>query len=156
VNNLATNACKFTPAGGKITIKTKLVLPRIGDEEDPLDVIFGYELPNIQQQQHHQNGSGSPSTTGGAAPAATGGNGNGVATEGQQTLSPPPLSHRPLSADYLSQHNFNTSEGKRSVGHIVVRIEVSDTGCGIKMRDMMQNKLFCECFTVDVPVAKWN
>ncbi|RXW23450.1 hypothetical protein EST38_g2401 [Candolleomyces aberdarensis] len=134
VNNLATNACKFTPAGGKITITTKLVLPRIGDDEDALDVIFGYELPTHQQQ----NGSGS-TATGGAA----GANGNGVAADGQQTLAPPPpLSHRPLSADYLSQHNFNTSEGKRSLEHIVVRIEVSDTGCGIKMRDMMQNKLF--------------
>ena len=28
---------------------------------------------------------------------------------------------------------------------IVVRIEVSDTGCGIRRKDMVQSKLFCAC-----------
>lgn len=50
---------------------------------------------------------------------------------------------RPLSADYLSQHNMQDGS-KAPLEWIVVRIEVSDTGYGIKAQDMSQSKLFCE------------
>jgi signal transduction histidine kinase len=50
---------------------------------------------------------------------------------------------RPLSADYLSQHNMQ-DVNKPPLEWIVVRIEVSDTGYGIKAQDMSQSKLFCK------------
>jgi len=50
---------------------------------------------------------------------------------------------RPLSADFLSQHNMQDGS-KAPLEWIVVRIEVSDTGYGIKTQDMSQSKLFCE------------
>ncbi|KAF8075156.1 hypothetical protein FPV67DRAFT_1476207 [Lyophyllum atratum] len=99
ITNLASNACKFTPAGGKLTIKTKLVMPA-----------------NI-------NAPGAPSTS-----EST--NGNLVAN-----------GYPPLSATYLHQHN-NESKPALAMEWIVVRIEVTDTGYGIKPRDLIQNKLF--------------
>jgi len=50
---------------------------------------------------------------------------------------------RPLSADNLSQHNMQDGS-KAPLEWIVVRIEVSDTGYGIKAQDMSQSKLFCK------------
>ncbi|KAF7308969.1 hypothetical protein MKEN_01097600 [Mycena kentingensis (nom. inval.)] len=35
ITNLASNACKFTPAGGKLTIRTRLVLPASGNTAYP-------------------------------------------------------------------------------------------------------------------------
>jgi osomolarity two-component system sensor histidine kinase SLN1 len=48
-----------------------------------------------------------------------------------------------LSASHLSQHNLNTSKDK-PLEWIVVRIEVTDTGYGIRRQDMLQSKLFCK------------
>jgi hypothetical protein len=48
-----------------------------------------------------------------------------------------------LSATYLSQHNVIHSKPPDPLEWIVVRIEVTDTGCGIKQKDMVQSKLFC-------------
>ncbi|KXN90671.1 Peroxide stress-activated histidine kinase mak2 [Leucoagaricus sp. SymC.cos] len=115
VTNLASNACKFTPAGGKLTIRTKLVFPHIPPDQDPLD----------QPQK--------------------------------------PLDDRqdgklryPLSVSNLSQHDteqeVEEEEKEKAHSHsrpgssklpaqqIVVRIEVEDTGYGIKPSDM--HKLF--------------
>lgn len=104
ITNLASNACKFTAPGGKMSITTKLIRPRFSDEADPLDFVF--PLPE-------QDGDSS--------------------------------SPRPLSADYLTQHNFNnTRHDKTPMETIVVRIEITDTGYGIKAQDMMSNKLFCK------------
>lgn len=93
------NACKFTPSGGKLSITTRLILPavdtlRLSDEEKFEEILAGD-------------------------------------------------AQRPLSADYLSQHNMQ-DESKAPLEWIVVRIEVSDTGYGIKAQDMSRSKLFCE------------
>ncbi|KAJ7580197.1 hypothetical protein C8J56DRAFT_962513 [Mycena floridula] len=90
VYNLASNACKFTPAGGKLTISTKLILPE------------------------------TPSTNG----------------------SPDPTKYqRSLSASNLKEHEAQDSTGFFK-DKIVVRIEVSDTGSGIRSQDMENQKLF--------------
>lgn len=48
-----------------------------------------------------------------------------------------------LSRSLLSQHDVMTSK-PTPLEWIVVRIEVTDTGCGIRPKDMVQTKLFCE------------
>lgn len=48
--------------------------------------------------------------------------------------------------DLLKQHNTIVDEKARSLEKIVVRIEVSDTGCGIHEKEMHQIKLFSEFF----------
>jgi hypothetical protein len=101
------NACKFTPAGGKLCISTKLIMPSKDASPD------SSEFSNVQPP-HPLN--------------------NGTANE-----------HPPLSATHLSQHN-NGGETPPPLEWIVVRIEVTDTGYGIKARDMAQSKLFCELF----------
>ncbi|KAF8902397.1 hypothetical protein CPB84DRAFT_1678868 [Gymnopilus junonius] len=102
ITNLASNACKFTPAGGKLTVTTHLILPSIPSDKDPL------ADPTTEQIVDMANGA-----------------------------------QRPLSADYLTQHNMQqTGKPPPSLDWIVVRIEVTDTGFGIKPQDMAQSKLF--------------
>ena len=61
---------------------------------------------------------------------------------------------RPLSATYLSQHDMQHEKPSNSLDWIAVRIEVTDTGYGIKAQDMAQSKLFCEYIGV-VCKAAW-
>lgn len=49
-----------------------------------------------------------------------------------------------LSMTHLSEHNLRHSKPRPPLEWIVVRIEVTDTGSGIKPKDMAQSKLFCE------------
>ena len=48
-----------------------------------------------------------------------------------------------LSRSLLSQHDVLYSKPS-PLEWVVVRIEVTDTGCGIRPKDMVQAKLFCE------------
>jgi osomolarity two-component system, sensor histidine kinase SLN1 len=48
-----------------------------------------------------------------------------------------------LSRSLLSQHDVLYSK-PTPIEWVVVRIEVTDTGCGIRPKDMVQTKLFCE------------
>ena len=50
---------------------------------------------------------------------------------------------RPLSSDYLSQHDLSQQITASPLEGIVVRIEVTDTGYGIRPKDMVESKLFC-------------
>ncbi|PPQ93876.1 hypothetical protein CVT25_013585 [Psilocybe cyanescens] len=100
ITNLASNACKFTPSGGKLSIKTQLIVPYIPADTDPL----------VDPRENLLD----------------------VADNNQ----------RPLSTDYLTQHDIQHGKPPASVEVIVVRIEVSDTGYGIKAQDMAQSKLF--------------
>ena len=47
-----------------------------------------------------------------------------------------------LSAKTLDQHNASHRKNT-TLDRIIVRIEVSDTGCGIKAKDIAKGKLFC-------------
>ena len=48
-----------------------------------------------------------------------------------------------LSSSHLSEHDLHT-QSKLPLDWIAVRIEVSDTGCGIQRADMVGCKLFCK------------
>ena len=51
--------------------------------------------------------------------------------------------HHSLSRSHLTQHNTLHAKPAPPLEWIVVRIEVTDTGCGIRPKDMVQSKLFC-------------
>lgn len=59
---------------------------------------------------------------------------------GSSAPATPPSSH-PLSSGRLTRHN-KTHSKSLELEWIVVRIEVTDTGYGIRPRDMVQSKLF--------------
>ena len=62
---------------------------------------------------------------------------------------------RPLSASYLNQHDKQQDKPPSSLEWIAVRIEVTDTGYGIKAQDMAQSKLFCKYIGVFVTGGTW-
>ncbi|EIW58488.1 uncharacterized protein TRAVEDRAFT_124042 [Trametes versicolor FP-101664 SS1] len=119
ITNLASNACKFTPAGGKLTITTKLVIPEPPsktERDDDFD----------EERLDHSEDFLSP-------------HGPRVASNGNGQVSD---DIPPLSATHLTQHNVLHSKPAPPLEWIVVRIEVTDTGCGIRPKDMVQSKLF--------------
>jgi signal transduction histidine kinase len=115
------NACKFTPAGGKLFVSTRLVLPSPSK----------YAPSEGSGYTHVTQVTTAPATP---APSAT-----------------DPL--HSLSEDHLSQHNLHHSKPRTPLEWIVVRIEVTDTGCGIKPRDIAQSKLFCKSFRYHLRMA---
>ena len=98
------NACKFTPFGGKLTIKTRLIIPALPSRMD-----------NTNSEVLSEKC---------------------IDVEGDV--------QRPLSTGYLSQHDKQQDKPSSSLEWIAVRIEVTDTGYGIKPQDMAQSKLFCK------------
>ncbi|KAI0726397.1 hybrid sensor histidine kinase [Fomitopsis betulina] len=111
ITNLASNACKFTPAGGKLTMTTKLLLPdlsRLGESN-----VVSNELETKESQE--------------------------IPIDLQCPVTPP--MSQPLSSGRLTQHNKTLSK-TLALEWIVVRIEVTDTGYGIRPSDMVQSKLF--------------
>lgn len=101
ITNLASNGCKFTETGGKLTVKTMLIVP----EAKSLDPFGGPITEPVM-----------------------------LFSEGDQL--------HPLSTSYLTQHNMQHDKARPPLEYIVVRIEVTDTGVGIRPRDMAESKLF--------------
>jgi len=103
ITNLASNACKFTSAGGKVTISTRLISPSYPPESEHS------EMTRINTEPPE----------------------------------PPDTSVAfPLSDTHLSQHNLHHAKPRSQLERIVVRIEVADTGHGIRPKDMAETKLF--------------
>nr|GAT57971.1 histidine kinase [Mycena chlorophos] len=118
VNNLASNATKFTPAGGSITITTKLLYPTPD------------EVSAIEDFEHL---APPPPLSVPSTPAREIGN----STENGSANG------HPLSRTHLSQHNIaNGIMPAAELKKIVVRIEVTDTGYGITRKDMDECNLF--------------
>ncbi|CAE7184079.1 unnamed protein product [Rhizoctonia solani] len=105
VTNLASNACKFTESGGRITLRTKLIIP-------------GLENRARLSSDHR------PSTDSSNKFDST-------KSHGEVHITPPML-----------RNTSHESDTDRLLDHIVVRIEVQDTGVGIAKRDMEEKRLF--------------
>ncbi|CAE6458231.1 unnamed protein product [Rhizoctonia solani] len=105
VTNLASNACKFTEAGGRITLRTKLIIP-------------GHEnRPRISSEHRAStDSSNKPDSAKG---------------DDEIHISPP-----------MTRNTSSETDMDRLLEHIVVRIEVQDTGVGIAKRDMEEKRLF--------------
>lgn len=124
LTNLASNACKFTPAGGSLRISTRLLWPTV-----EVDGHVGLE-------------SGSERTEATKVPSPSPGGGSPLPSRSQSRGKESRDGRKAgvLSAAILKQHN----QDETALSRIIVRIEVSDTGCGIQSKDMVHNKLFCE------------
>ncbi|GJE93893.1 hybrid sensor histidine kinase/response regulator [Phanerochaete sordida] len=120
VTNLASNACKFTPAGGQLTITTRLVLPHS-------------TLPSRQDSETLTASDGSKDLKEAV-------NGSPASNFKELGVSEK-LPHPQLSYKHLEKHNSLHSKPP-PIENIVVRIEITDTGCGIRPIDMVQCKLF--------------
>lgn len=145
ITNLASNAAKFTESGGKIIIRTKLVAAPA--RPNPLS----------------SNSAASAVSGGGSAVESS--SSSKLAESGVGVISPVDeekgLPMRDMG-DYIHGHsnNHSHSNSRQSVdrgkldGHvrekdkdkpleqIVVRIEVEDTGVGIRRKDLVDNRLF--------------
>ncbi|CAE6458104.1 unnamed protein product [Rhizoctonia solani] len=105
VTNLASNACKFTEPGGRITLRTKLIIPgpenraRLSSDHRPSSDSSNKFDTNQDHREVH--------------------------------ISPP-----------LVRGASDGSDSERLLEHIVVRIEVQDTGVGIRQQDMEEKRLF--------------
>jgi len=137
ITNLAGNAFKFTPAGGTVTIRTKLVAP---SSNDPAKYSQSASSPFLTPPAPQKSPPISRSHSRKRDPKK----GSTVEDNGKTDKAE-------LSADLLNQHN--TIDNERSLEMFVVRIEISDTGCGIHEKEMHQIKLFSE-FPNGVPVDR--
>jgi osomolarity two-component system sensor histidine kinase SLN1 len=162
INNLASNACKFTPAGGRITIRTKLIWPTrlpeplggtvvpdantpASDMTTPRANAYG-ATPHPGVQRNPLSEPNTPTVAKAERPpiAARSSSGAGSSATGTTTdteAADAAALHDVLSANHLDQHNQRNTR-PLGIEKIVVRIEVTDTGCGITSSDMVKNKLF--------------
>lgn len=128
ITNLASNACKFTPAGGTVTMSTKLlwpvVPPKIAEAEEASETL-----------------AASVGTDGAKTSPRPEQEGDGP----RRSMGDPEKGYG-LSARMLDKHNESMEHQRPPLEKIIVRIEVTDTGCGIQNKEMVHNKLFCECF----------
>lgn len=140
------NACKFTPTGGKLVIRTKLVLPHLPRSQESQDstTAVADDVPkDVEAAAAGDQGHGtSPSL-----PFQTNcsmGYLHIVADPDATPMSSSPRNqHQPLSINHLIQHDRIHSKAT-PLEWIVVRMEISDTGCGIRSKDMKTSKLFCK------------
>lgn len=141
---LVSNACKFTTSGGKLIITTRLILPDVPNGTDPFHIetakVSRIERPEINSTQKEIDNE-KPSYR-------VSFNRSRDFDQDDYSVNGPSFKEdddgvkQPLSADHLTEHNKQHATSPLEC--IIVRIEVTDTGCGIKPEDMIQSKLFCK------------
>ncbi|TFK97711.1 hypothetical protein BDV98DRAFT_255564 [Pterulicium gracile] len=127
ITNLASNACKFTHAGGKLTIKTRLIYPtdsKCNKYPGKLSSITDYSSPEY---------FGSSANGDTLIPPSEGQDANSERNEEAGSG---------LKQSLVEMHNQSETAAAGSLERIVVRIEVQDTGSGIAPEDMYDGKLF--------------
>ncbi|KAI0339670.1 hypothetical protein BDW22DRAFT_1455391 [Trametopsis cervina] len=116
ITNLASNACKFTPAGGKLVVKTRLILPtRLLPSRTDSETLTNSNTDYSKDTKDDES------------------DGKGF-VEGN-------VPRPSLSSTQLARHNTLLRK-QTPLEWIVVRIEITDTGAGIRPRDIIENKLF--------------
>ncbi len=145
LSNFLSNACKFTLSGGNLSISTRLILPDVPEGMDPLDIETA-KIPRIEKPEIHPNGERdveklSHHTSSHSRSGDSFHNENGVADAFWDENDEKRV-RKPLSTELLMEHN--QQHATSALEYIVVRIEVTDTGFGIKPQDMAESKLFCE------------
>ncbi|KAH8833161.1 hypothetical protein DL96DRAFT_1458885 [Flagelloscypha sp. PMI_526] len=133
LRNLVSNACKFTQAGGKVVVRTKLLAPT--QEEMNRGVA---DAGSNQNKENH--GSGGNLNTYPPIPGLS--QDANVDESGGHAKS-----GLPLSTKHLEEHDRLTASATAS--NIIVRIEVEDTGCGIKPADLKRGRLFSDFIQTD-------
>ncbi|EJD07512.1 uncharacterized protein FOMMEDRAFT_150045 [Fomitiporia mediterranea MF3/22] len=114
VTNLVSNACKFTPAGGTLTVRTRLISP---------------SLPQSSSDRYGLRSNGDASST------------TANSRKRSCDVDLERGGYSGLSAHTLDQHNASHRKSS-TLDKIIVRIEISDTGYGIKAKDIAKGKLF--------------
>lgn len=120
------NACKFTPAGGQLIITTKLILPTRSTScrTDSETLVNG--TSHLDNVKFAKDAMDSPDS----------------AIKLPALPETPAKGHIQLSSNHLAHHDSIHSKSS-PLEWIVVRIEVTDTGSGIRPKDMVHCKLFC-------------
>jgi osomolarity two-component system sensor histidine kinase SLN1 len=121
ITNLASNACKFTNAGGKLTITTRLIYPtpEMCEKAGP-EAITETTRSRIGSMSSQENFISNDET------ADEDNNEGGSA----------------LKHSLVEMHNKSHLPSSHGLERIVVRIEVQDTGHGIGFEDMSDGRLF--------------
>ncbi|KAG8974906.1 hypothetical protein FRC05_006583, partial [Tulasnella sp. 425] len=136
VTNLASNACKFTPTGGRITVRTKLLLPGFGAGEDGTTAVGDSSPTPIKPRTDEDDDDDCPPL----------GNDDDD-FENRDPRASHDIEVPPLTGERLAALESRVSPCQ---DHIVIRIEVEDTGVGIRRRDMVDNKLFSPYVQTDL------
>ena len=127
-------------------ITTRLVLPEVPQDMDPLEIetakIPRIEKPEIypthkNKEVDHEKLSSPASFRRSRDLAQDDNSGHGIVIDDDDDRAKPPL-----STDHLNQHN--KQHATSPLEYIIVRIEVADTGYGIRPQDMVEGKLFCK------------
>jgi hypothetical protein len=112
---------------------------------DPLDIETA-KIPRIEKPEIHPNGERdveklSHHTSSYSRIGDSVHNENGLA-DASWNEKDEKRDRKPLSTELLMEHN--QQHATSPLEYIVVRIEITDTGFGIKPEDMAESKLFCE------------
>ncbi|KAG8747308.1 hypothetical protein FRC10_001487 [Ceratobasidium sp. 414] len=131
ITNLASNAAKFTESGGKIFIRTKLVAAPTRPSPLPANLAAS-------------GASGASADVDSPTPSSKG----GVSYDEEKKVASRDMASQHSRQSHQSggkdrgHHNGDVHSRERPVEQIVVRIEVEDTGVGIRRKDLVDNRLF--------------
>ncbi|WWD17522.1 hypothetical protein CI109_101963 [Kwoniella shandongensis] len=138
-SNLVSNSIKFTDTGS-VRIVTKLLYPRL--EPTPateIDDPLRQAAVNLQKQQELEESDKANRT---AAPLQHPFPSHVTGTADPEKGSVNAESRRYSKDSWLKEKEKEREEEKKRVQKVVVRVEVHDTGVGLRKQDVIDNRLF--------------